>query len=193
MFYTAGVSFDDLSIVLSVYKKQNRPLEEVLSFFSRESNRESVKELYPNSSPITIREAIQLPNAEQRMAILRLFAPEEIAEELQAKLLDSQTIRKTQIRWDKSLKPYKHTFEDTYSLYQIKAGELGIEERPWWKSPNVYFVKCKCATTDRLYYIYVPQDAAKNNDAIEAIAWTMQINGKPITKKQYLNLMYSEA
>lgn len=192
MFYTNGVRFEDLNIVLKIYKKQSKSLEEVLSFFSNPQNQFKVNELYPSLPPITIQDAIKLSNTEQRMTALRIFSPEEIAQSLNAKVLNEQTVHKKQIRWDKNLKPYEHSFEDTYTLYQISASEIGIEQRTWWISPDIYFVKCKCASSDRIYYIYVPKEAAEKQDALEAIAWTMQINGKPINKAQYLSLMYSE-
>ena len=100
-----------------------------------------------------------------------------------------KTIYKKQIRWNADLKPYTHEFEDVYELYKVSSNLLGLEKRLW---QNVYFVKCKCASSDRMYYIYVHPEAAKNHDAIEAIAWTMRWNGIPLTKEQYLHLMYSE-
>jgi hypothetical protein len=193
MYYVNKIRFEDLLIVLKIYKKQGLSKETVLSYFSQAENCRQVNELYAELAPLNIHEAIQLSNAEQRMAALQIFSPEEIAKDLNAKVLDTQTIQKKQIRWDNSLTPYEHIFEDTYTLYEIKAEKLGLQNRHWWQFPNIYFVKCQCASTDRVYYLYVPPEVGKIQDAIEAIAWTMQINGTPISKAQYLNLMYSES
>ncbi|MGD1841073.1 MAG: hypothetical protein ACFB0B_09275 [Thermonemataceae bacterium] len=192
MFYTNGIGFESLETVLKVYKKQARPLEEVLAFFSQEDNRKQVQQVYETLPPITIKEALALGNTEQRMIVLRIFTPEEVAQDLPAEKIDSQTIKKKQIRWDENLKPYEYVYEDTYTLHKIAAKELGVKERSWWVSPDIFFVQCQCTSTDRMYYLYVPPEAAENGDAIEAIAWTMQIEGQPLTKQQYLNLMYTE-
>ena len=192
MYYFDSIGFNDLNLVLKLYKKQERPLEEVLSFFSLAKNIKKVNKIYPDLEPIQVNEAIKIPNAEQRMVALRVFSPEEFVDKLGAKVLDTQTVNKKHIRWDDNLKPYEFTFEDTYTLYQVSAKKLGLQERSWWKSPDIFFVKCKCASTDKLYYIYVSPEAAEKKDALEAIAWTMQINGTPINKSQYLTLMYSE-
>ncbi|MEM9980966.1 MAG: hypothetical protein AAF734_00625 [Bacteroidota bacterium] len=192
MFYTNGIGFESLETVLKIYKKQARPLAEVLAFFSQEDNRKQVQQVYETLPSITIKEALALSNTEQRMMALRIFTPEEVAQDLPTEKIDSQTIEKKQIRWDQNLKPYEYVYEDTYTLHKIAAKELGIQERSWWVSPDIFFVQCQCASTDRMYYLYVPPEAAENGDAIEAIAWTMQLEGQPLTKQQYLNFMYTE-
>ena len=192
-FYTQGVEFEDISTVLRIYRKQAKPLEQVVSFFSQDQNKETVRQVYETLMPITVKEAISLPNSEQRAVALKSFAIEEIVEDLKAILVDKQIIKKQQVRWDENLKPYKHQFEDVYELYKIPSKMLGLE--PNWgdaASLDVYFVKCNCTSTDRQYYLYVPQRVGANQDAIAAIAWTMQFNGQHLNKKQYLNLMYSE-
>ena len=174
-----------------MYKKQEKPFDEVLSYFSQPKNQRIVEERYPTIAPFTVREALKLENAEQRMVAFRCFEPEEIATNLKATRLDKKVISKTQIRWTKQLKPYEFKFEDTYELFKIDAATLGI--KGWrWNDPSIYFVKCNCPSTDRQYYLYVPESAARNRDAIEAIAWTMRINGQHLTKEQYLHLLYAE-
>ncbi|WP_299466350.1 hypothetical protein [uncultured Microscilla sp.] len=191
-YYVNRVKFEDLHIVMSIYKQQGRSKEEVLSFFSHAKNQQIVTKQYDTVAPIQVKQALKLANVEQRMVVLRGFAPEIIAQQLDATLLDSQSIKKTQTRWDKDLKPYTHTYTDTYALYKIASETLGLDGFWHWREPAIYFVKCECPSTDRLYYLYVPHEAAQNNDAIEAIAWTMRFNDQPLTKDQYLHLMYSE-
>lgn len=190
-YYVNRVRFKNLETVMSIYKQQGKSQEEVLSFFSQPENREIINKEYAQAAPIKVQDAIQLSNAEQRMVALRSFDIEQIVHELDATLLDSQTVEKTQVRWNKDLKPYTHEYSDTYALYKIEAKTLGIDQW-WWREPALYFVKCECPSTDRFYYLYVPEEAAKNNDAIEAIAWTMRFNDQPLSKQQYLNLMYAE-
>ncbi len=192
-FFTQGIEFEDINSVLKIYKKQQRTLAEVLSFFTQEENRNLVSTIYEQVVPLTVKEAISLPNSEQRAVALKSFSIEEIVESLQAVLVDRQVVKKSHIRWDENLKPYKYKFEDTYELYKIAAATLGIESRWAWQSDfEVYFVKCNCTSTHRQYYLYVPQYIGVKSDAIEAIAWTMRFGNQPLTKQQYLNLMYSE-
>lgn len=189
-FYTHGVAFDDLITLLRIYKKQDKKSDEILVFFSQESSQQFIKNEYERIPPITVKEAIQLPNAEQRMIALRSFPIDEITRELDAELLDKQTIHKKQVRWNADLKPYPYQYEDTYELYKIGASTLGITQ--FWREPAIYFVKCKCASSERIYFMYVSPEVGEKKDAIEAIAWTMRYNNYPLTKQQYLNLMYTE-
>jgi len=190
-FYTKGVRFDALDIVLRIYQKQGKSKTEVLSWFSLEDHRKLIEENYESIPPLTITEALRFKNTEQRMVALQCFTTEEVITSLNARQMDVQTITKTQIRWDGQLKPYQHTYKDTYELYKIDAKALGIE-RHFWREPAIYFVKCQCASSGRLYHLYVSEEIAQQHDAIAAIAWTMRFNGQPLTRQQYLNLMYSE-
>ncbi len=190
-FYTQGVAFDNLETVLKIYRKQGRSKDEVLSFFSSKVSRQVIQFGYHTVPPLTTAEALCLKNAEQRMIALQCFSVDELVTNLQAQLLDSQTITKTQVRWDAHLRPYTHTYDDTYELYKIDADTLGLERQSWYE-PAIYFVKCQCASSERMYYLYVSEQIAKQQDAIAAIAWTMRFNGLPLTKQQYLNLMYTE-
>ena len=191
-YYTQGIAFDELSTVLRIYRRQGKTLAEVLAYFDIPENRAWVTQQYETLTPITVKEAIAFENNEQRMAALRVFSAEEVAEGLEATLLDAQTIHKKQIRWQKNLMPYTHEFEDTYELYKIPAAVLNLENTWRTDDPSVYFVKCKCASTDRQYILYVPREVGEQQDAIVAIAWTMRFNGIPLNKEQYLNFMYSE-
>lgn len=191
-YYTQGVAFEDLATVLRIYRRQDKPLDEVLAYFEIPTNRAFVQSQYEQLEPLTVQEAIAFQNNEQRMVALRAFSVEDVAKALQSVRLDRQTIHKKQIRWNKDLQPYEHEYEDTYELYKIPASVLNLE-RTWRnEEPSVYFVKCKCASTDRQYMLYVPQEVGEYRDAIMAIAWTMRFNGVPLKKEQYLNMMYSE-
>jgi len=82
-------------------------------------------------------------------------------------------------------------YNDTYELYKISARELGLDE--WrFRQKGIYFVKCTCPSTNHNFYLYVPPEIGEKRDAIAAIAWTIQIDGVPITRQQYINLMYAD-
>lgn len=189
-YFVNRVKFEDLSTTLRIFKAEEKSKALVLSYFSQEKNRQAVAEKYDSLQPFTVAEALQLSNAEQRMVALRAFDVNTIAQELEAIKLDAQTVKKKHIRWDEHLKPYEVEFEDTYELYKVESEKLGFSYS--WMDSSIYFVKCNCPSTDREYYLYVAKEAAINEDAIEAIAWTMRFEGKPLTKAQYLNLMYTE-
>jgi len=59
------------------------------------------------------------------------------------------------------------------------------EESSSWRTANatVYAVRCWCSTTGREYWIYVPRNIGQKGDALEAIAWTVQLT---ITDPEYI-------
>lgn len=188
-YFVSGVRFDELPVVLKIYKRQKLTKELVLEYFSAPENQQIVMELYDTVEPISVSEALRLGNAEQRMVALRSIDLHEIKDEMNAELINTQTIKKKQIRWDAQLKPREHIFEDTYELYKISPKKIGITT----SISGIYFVRCKCTTTDRIYFLYVAPEIGEKGDAVAAIAWTMRINGTPLSKKQYLTLLYSES
>lgn len=190
MYYFRKIKFEKLEVLLRLYKKQGKSLMHVLSLFTQEENRRFIQTQYDELTAMTVGEALALPNAEQRMIALTVFDPEEFIAAINAELLNEQSISKKQIRWNEALQPYEHNYTDTYSLYKISAFELGLENIA--RTPSIYFVKCRCTSTDKIYYLYVPESVAESGDAIEAIAWTYRFDGKPLSKAQYLNLIYSE-
>lgn len=192
-YYTQGVLFNRLEDILKIYKKQGRSLEEILPFFTSNYLKKKVNQLYGSIQALSVKEALCFNNIEQRMLAIRLFSPQELLIELNPILLDSQTIEKKQIRWTKDLKAYTNIFLDTYNLYKL-SGQLLVEKalKNWQKTSDIYIVECKCTSTNKKYFLFVPPEVGENKDAIQAIAWTMQINGNPISKEQYLHLIYSE-
>ncbi|NJL15454.1 MAG: hypothetical protein HC913_22230 [Microscillaceae bacterium] len=194
-FYTQKVKFDDLDTVLRLNKTKGLSLEAVLKNFFSEEIRQQIKESFAGLPPFTVAEALRLSNAEQRMAALGCFSPEAVAQqmaaELKAVLVDKKTVQKKQVRWDAQLKPYQYVFEDTYELYKISGEALNLPNA-WYERPDVYYVKCQCPSTKRIYYIYVPMEVGQQKDALAAIAWTMRFDNQALTKEQYLHLMYAE-
>lgn len=190
-FYTSGVAFDQIETVLRIYRRKGLTKAEVLNYFTSEEYRALIETQYDSLEPMTAVEALKFENAEQRMVAMRVVPPEDLVKEVKAELIDRQVVKKKQIRWDENLKPYQNELNDEYELYKIPTEALGLTQNRWVK-PAIYAVKCNCTTTGRVFYLYVDENAARAGDAISAIAWTYRYNGVPLTKDQYLNLLYSE-
>lgn len=193
-YYFRKIKFETLNQVLRLLKTENQSEEQVLSYFDDLLIKQQIKVRYHTLSPVEIRDVLKWSNAEQRMVGMSIFLAEEILSQLKAKLVDEQTIDKKQIRWNAALQPYEYAYKDTYSLYAIAGGQLGVQRNGVNSTavPTIYLVKCKCTSTSRIFYHYVPDQVGKNRDAIEAIAWTFTIGGQHLTKQQYLAYVYSE-
>ena len=139
-------------------------------------------------------------NAEQLMRALAYLDPEEIVKAVDGKLLNEETLTKTQQRtivkkeYSKNdvSKPLPEdafevqdvTYEDTYKLYEIEGSKLGLDE-------NAYAVKCDCTSTGKNYYLFVEKEFATS--AVDAIASTIRDDkGNRLTRDQYL-LIESES
>jgi len=146
-----------------------------------------VQECWDNVVPVTVEEALQLENTEERRTYFDAIGIQKLFEGLDPKLLDKQTIKKSRTRWDDEFKEYTHTFEDVYELYEIDGKKLYDTDK-WGNEPQpVFAVRCWCTTTNREYWLYVPREAAlganwwhtgkkPKADAIRAIAWTVRID-----------------
>jgi hypothetical protein len=110
----------------------------------------------------------------------------EMFSELQPELVNAQTLEKPGLTWDEKDTPGSVLIRDEYELYKIKGSKLFPEESSSWRQENatVYAVRCWCSTTGREYWIYVPKWIGEKNDAIEAIAWTVQLT---ITDPVYIH------
>jgi len=148
-----------------------------------------VQECWDSIVPVTVEEALQLENTEERRTYFDAIGIEKLFKGLDPKLLDKQTIKKSRTRWDEEFKEYTHEFEDIYELYEIEATKMFKTDR-WGNAPtqNIYAVRCWCTTTNREYWLYVPREAALGSrwwasaeekeqpDAIRAIAWTVRVD-----------------
>lgn len=146
-----------------------------------------VQECWAKIKPMTVEEALKLPNTEDRRVYFDAIGVEKLFKELDPKLLDRQVIKKKRVRWNDSLKEYTHEFEDVYELYEMEGTKL-YETNKWGSKPDAVFaVRCWCTTTNREYWLYVPKDAAaeswwssdlkeRKSDAIRAIAWTIRLD-----------------
>jgi len=161
--------------------------KEVITHESLSDFDEFVQECWNKIMVVTVEEALQVANTEERRVYFDAIGIEKLFKSLDPKLLDRQVLKKNRTRWDDELKEYTHTFEDVYELYQIDGKKLYDTDR-WGNDPQpVFAVRCWCTTTNREYWLYVPREAALGNrwwhgdkgqepDAIRAIAWTVRIS-----------------
>ena len=160
--------------------------QDVISCSALESLAEFVRTVWDDIQPINITDALQERNIDRRRAMFDCIGVVKLFETLQPTMIDRQIITKERTRWDTNNRPYKMTYEDTYELYKIKYNKIFPEH---WFVPrdDIFAVRCWCTTTQREYWIYVPQEAALgtaaphfrelwNPDAIRAIAWTIRID-----------------
>ena len=155
---------------------------------------DELKDFWNDIKPMTFKEIAKMKNLEERRVGILCLGLERLAKEIKPKLIDKQTIKKVTNYLDREGNLVQKKFNDTYELYEVdgKYFSEGITNS-WQKMPNSYFVKCKDTSTDREYFIWVePQSVfqtnkgensreyydrekgAKQINAIQAIAWTIQ-------------------
>lgn len=170
------------------YEKDFRDFErDVITHPSLYDFRDFVKDMWEQIIPVTVEEALAIPNAEIRRTYFDAIGVEKLFKQLNPTLRDKQTIKKKRARWDDTNTQYEYEFEDVYELYEMPGTKL-FEVNRWGQKPDpVYAVRCWCTTTNREYWLYVPREAATgqrwvssdddmNYDAIRAIAWTIRID-----------------
>ncbi|RWU08176.1 hypothetical protein [Pedobacter chitinilyticus] len=189
-YYVSGLQGFVLSEAMRLWKTKFETLQdfqrEVIIHHSLNELGNFVSEMWETIAPITIAQALSEQNLEKRRVMFDCIGVAKLFAGLEAKLLDKTTLQKVRTRWDEENKPYRHTFEDTYELYQIDSEKLfGVQPTLRQLTP-VFAVRCWCTTTSREYWIYVPELAAlgvqrwqlkdAKPDAIRAIAWTIRID-----------------
>jgi hypothetical protein len=181
-----------------------------------------VQEIWHSIENVSVTEAFGEPNVEKRRVYFNCIGVERLFRLMKPTLIDKQVIKKKRTKWDDNNDPYEYEFEDVYELYEIEGKRL-FERNQWGGEPEaIRAVRCRCTTTNREYWLYVPGSRRVNFDtAIDAIAWTIRIGitdperiyrqGDIIVAKksstsqeletwrhyhlnaeQYLSLMYSE-
>lgn len=213
-FSHRNINFDNQEELIRVYKTDPKvtreshidALELELPFDNEDSKiakelfaetKKSLQELWDKLEPFTIKEVFQTyqSNSEKLMVLLSLFDPEDVIKDLDAVLIDKQTVTKTQVI-DKvkgltnipkeqissvKLSDITHeefTYDDTYELYKVKAKTINAPD-------DVFYVKCKDTFSDRVYYLPVNE----NDDALDAIASIHRDEyGNPLKKEEYLTM-----
>ncbi len=134
---------------------------------------------------VNVSEAFAEKNIEVRRLYFKAIGVAEMFRELEPKLVDKQVLEKEGITWLENGTEISTTMRDEYELYEIQGKKLFPEEEQEWRAANatVYAVRCWCSTTGREYWIYVPRNIGQKGDALEAIAWTVQLN---ITEPEYI-------
>jgi hypothetical protein len=165
---------------------------------------EFIAEVWDTIIPFTVAEAFGEKNQEKRRIYFRAIGVKKLFTELAPELLDSQVLNLKNQRWDEKNQPYLDEIEDVYELYKIEGKKLFPEQfaeganswnREWMeKRSAVYAVRCWCTSTKREYWIYVPNDIGEKNDALEAIAWTIQLNiTNPVALYRQGDIMIAKA
>lgn len=170
-----------------------------------------VRKVWRETEPVKATEVLEKyqDNTEQRMVALQYVGAGNVLRELDAELVDQQTLTKRQTKTiftgkgqpdenkDRDESQYEnitYEYEDTYTLYRIEAEKMGIDpnEQPRFGGFNndeevideyVYIVQCKDASSDREFHLFVdPSNTDAKVDAISAIAstlYTTDDNGEP--------------
>lgn len=144
-----------------------------------------IKQEWESIPHLTVQKAFEEKNIEVRRLYFRAIGVAEMFQELEPTLIDKQVLEKEGITWDSDNKEVTTHMRDEYELYEIQGAKLFPEESSSWRTANatVFAVRCWCSTTGREYWIYVPRNIGQKGDALEAIAWTVQLN---ITNPEYI-------
>ena len=143
-----------------------------------------VSDKWDSIPDITVQEAFEEKNIEVRRLFFRAIGVAEMFKELEPALIDKQVLEKEGVSWVDNIE-VSVAMRDEYELYEIQGHKLFPEETGSWRVANatVYAVRCWCSTTGREYWIYVPKWVGDKKDALEAIAWTVQLD---ITDPEYI-------
>jgi len=144
-----------------------------------------IKQEWDSIPHLTVQKAFEEKNIEVRRLYFRAIGVAEMFQELEPTLIDKQVLEKEGITWDAENNPVATKMRDEYELYEIQGAKLFPEEKTSWRTANatVFAVRCWCSTTGREYWIYVPRNIGERKDALEAIAWTVQLD---ITNPEYI-------
>lgn len=156
-----------------------------------------VSDNWDDAEEVTFEDCFKEKNIEIRRLLFRGIGMEVMMEKLEPELLSRETLTHPNIKWDENNKELKEASDNTevYELYKIDGTKFKSKEEldklnkdSWdYKRINnyesVYAVRCWCCSTGREYWIYVPERVARNNSAIEAIAWTVRLN---FTEPQFI-------
>ena len=141
--------------------------------------------------PATFSDIAQLPNLEQRRIGIRELGLDRLVKEVNPKLLNSTTLKKTNTWVNENGELETFEFEDTYELYEVKGDVFSKGLDKWQTMNDCHYVKCKDTSTDREYLIWVNlADVFRTNfdnwysadehkdkiNSIMAIAWTITTN-----------------
>lgn len=146
-----------------------------------------LEDFWADIKPLTFAEIAKLPNLEERRVGINCLGIERLVAEINPKLVDKQTIKKTTTWVDTDGLHVSRQFADTYELFEVDGDIFNEGLESWRKMRNAYYIRCKDTSTDREYLIWVDVESVyrANNDsgwfrdinsinAIQCIAWTIQ-------------------
>ena len=175
-----GVSYKNALILWkTMYKDFNAFLTNVIRYDSMKDFGDHCASVWKDIEVATAQDAFGQENLEMRRLFFKAIGIEKMFQELNPELVAEETIVFNNTVWnDKDNSMDVKIIHDKYELYKIKGDKLFPEEKSDWRRANadIYAVRCWCTTTGREYWIYVPRFVGERKDAIEAIAWTFQLN-----------------
>jgi len=160
---------------------------------------QGLEDIWDDIVPATFKQIIAdatISNVEQRRVALNCIGTENFLKEVNAELLDTDSIDKTTtwINSDGVLETKE--FVDTYELHKVPAESWtsGVDSKRRSGDVDLYFIKFKDTSTDREYILWIePRSVASINDhwigwndsfedlvkskkisAIDCVAWTIQ-------------------
>lgn len=171
-FYKTYTAFHDAVIG----KKTHPEMQELADLVSK---------AWQSIPDLTIKMAFSEKNIEVRRLFFKAIGVTEMFRELKPDLVNKQTLTKDGISWLTNGTEVSSSISDDYELYKIAGDRLFPEETASWRQEraSIYAVRCWCSTTKREYWIYVPNEIGRLADALEAIAWTVQLT---ITNPEYI-------
>lgn len=190
-FFVEGVKVD-FDCSMKYYKRLYKTYDNYFEACVKENAHQEmldfakiVEENWDTTNEITVAEAFAEKNIEIRRLYFKAIGVIDLFKELRPTLIHKQVLEKEGISWLENGTEIPITMRDEYELYSIHGERLFPEETSSWRTANatVYAVRCWCSTTGREYWIYVPRHVGEKGDALEAIAWTVQLN---ITKPEYI-------
>ena len=216
-FFIKGVKFEiSLEEYVSIRKHQEDFTLDTHLFHTKcleteySSTPEEIIKAWETAKPISPAQAIKKfhGNSQQLMVVFSILGAESTFKILKSKIIDSQTISKTQTKtfvkekfsinfgeiktldspWLSSeiFETKEVSYEDKYTLHEINPD---IFEKDLTLDNPIYVLQVECPSTHQYYYIFVDANHPQCQDAIGAVAWTMiKDNGEHLTKQEYLNL-----
>lgn len=139
----------------------------------------------------TFVEIAQLPNIEQRRVCIDALGLERLIKEVNPKLINSTTLKKSTTWVDENGELKTFEYDDTYELFEVDGSVFSQGLSSWQKIANSYYVSFKDTSTDRRYLLWVEigdvyrtnlkshlsiADMINSVDSIMAIAWSITTN-----------------
>ena len=218
-YYIKGVSFDTIEEYVAIRKHQagftvDTHIFQTNALETEYATKEAeIRNLWETVEAMDPKDAFKnyASNAQRLMTVMSLMGPEKTFKALDSKVMDKQTVVKTQKRtfvkdpaklnfisakMEKSPSVASDVFEtedvtynDTYTLHKIDKSIFGESTL----DHDVVVLQVECPSTHQHYYIFVDSTEPQCQDAIGAVAWTMvKDDGTCLTKEEYMKLQ-SEA